>query len=168
MGIFDADIKIPTILDVPLERLKEQGITSLIIDVDNTVTEWNGRDVDARAEEWFALIKDRGFSACLVSNNHSGERVGAIAAKLGIPSIHRAGKPWSFAFKRALKVLASTSDKTAVIGDQVFTDVWGGNRMGMLTILVDPISPREFFGTKVMRFLERNLAGREERHKEES
>lgn len=167
MRLFDADFKVPTILDVPLARLRELGIDSLIIDLDNTVTEWNGRDVGEKAQGWFALVKQQGFSACLVSNNHSGERVAVIAGKLGIPSIHRAGKPWRFAFKRALRVLASTPEKTAVIGDQVFTDVLGGNRMGMVTILVDPISPREFIGTKWVRFLERLLAKRYYSKKEE-
>lgn len=166
MGLFEADIKVPTILDVPLEKLKEKGITSLIIDVDNTVTEWKGRDVEEKARDWFVLVKSLGFSACLLSNNHSGERVSLIAAKLGIPSICRAGKPGRRAFKKAMKLLSSSPENTAVIGDQIFTDILGGNRMGMLTILVDPISPSEFIGTKFMRILERLLVKFQSKKKE--
>ena len=69
MGLLDADLRIKSIIDVPLEKLSELGIDSLIIDVDNTVTEWKGRNVEARAKEWFLSIKEKGFKACLVSNN---------------------------------------------------------------------------------------------------
>lgn len=160
MGILDADIRVPSILDVPLDVLKSRGIDSLIVDVDNTVTEWQGWDVEESARDWFLHVKAQGFKACLVSNNNSGERIAKIAARLGIPSIHKAAKPSRAAFRRALRLLNSSAKKTAVIGDQVFTDVLGGNRMGMLTILVDPISPREFIGTKLMRLLEKLLSKR--------
>lgn len=160
MGLLDPDIRVKTILDTPLEKLKKKGITSLIIDVDNTVTEWRGREVEKAARDWFISIKAEGYKACLVSNNNSGERISLIARKLGIPSIHRAGKPGRNAFVRALKLLDSTPETTAVIGDQVFTDVLGGNRMGMLTVLVDPISKKEFIGTKVFRLLERIVSKR--------
>ena len=160
MGLLDADIKVKTIVDIPLDSLKALGINSLIVDVDNTVTEWKGREVEAKAREWFLALKDQGFKACLVSNNNSGERIALIAGKLGIPSIHKALKPTKSAFLRALKLLEATPETTAVVGDQIFTDILGGNRMRMLTILVDPISSREFFGTKVMRFLERVFSKR--------
>lgn len=160
MGILDADIKVKTILDIPLEQLKEKGIDSLIIDVDNTITEWKGRNIEDSARKWFTTVKNKGFKACLVSNNNSGERIAHIAGNLGIPHIHRAAKPSKCAFRRALGILDSAAATTAVIGDQVFTDVLGGNRMGMLTILVDPISPQEFPGTKVMRLMEKLLSKR--------
>ncbi len=160
MGLLDADIKVKSILDIPLELLKEKDIDSLIVDVDNTVTEWRGRNVEESAREWFLALQDQGFKACLVSNNNSGERIGLIAEKLGIPHIHKAGKPFSIAFHSALAILDSTAEKTAVVGDQIFTDVLGGNRMGMMTILVDPISDNEFIGTKVMRVLERIISKR--------
>lgn len=155
MGLLDADMRVKSIVEVPLEKLTELGIDSLIVDVDNTVTEWKGKNVEAAAKEWFLMIKEKGFKACLVSNNNSGKRISSIARQLGIPSIHRAGKPRRTAFIRALKLLNSKPENTAVIGDQVFTDVLGGNRMGMFTILVEPISTKEFIGTKLMRILER-------------
>lgn len=160
MGFLDADITVRTILDIPLDRLKDLGIDSLIVDVDNTITEWRGTDIEEKGKNWFLELKEHGFKACLVSNNNNGERISFIAGKLGIPSIHRAGKPSRNAFIRALRILDSTPETTAVVGDQVFTDVLGGNRMGMLTILVDPISTSEFIGTKIMRFVERIISKR--------
>ena len=66
----------------------------------------------------------------------------------------KAGKPRRRAFLRALEVMGSSAEETAVIGDQVFTDILGGNRMGLFTILVVPINKREFIGTRVMRKFE--------------
>ena len=46
-------------------------------------------------------------------------------------------------------------EETAVIGDQLFTDILGGNRAGLFTILVVPLDRREFFGTKISRMMEK-------------
>ena len=148
------DMSVKSVFHIPLEHLQNKGIRALIIDLDNTVTEWNRWDISAEAEEWFRQIKIMGFKACIVSNNR-GERVAIIARKLGIPSISKATKPRRRAFTQALKLLNVKRCEAAVVGDQIFTDILGGNRMGLLTVLVDPISRREFFGTRFFRFLER-------------
>ncbi|KUK11051.1 MAG: HAD-superfamily phosphatase subfamily IIIA [Clostridia bacterium 41_269] len=148
------DLKVKSIFDIDLQVLQNKGINSLIIDLDNTITRWNALEVSNEVLSWFERIKEKGFKACLVSNN-PGERVSLIAEVLGIPSIPKAGKPRRKAFRQALKILESNINETAVIGDQIFTDVLGGNRMGLYTILVEPISSHEFIGTKIMRFFEK-------------
>ena len=100
-----------------------------------------------------------GFRICLLSNS-SYKRVSAYAEKLGVLAAPIGGKPLQRAFKSALAVLDAKSGNTAIIGDQIFTDIWGGNRMGLYTILVDPISKREFFGTKLARLMEKLIAKR--------
>jgi len=146
-------------MDIPLDKLRRKGIRSLIIDLDNTVTKWNDMEVSSEVIRWFKKVKENGFKACLVSNN-PGERVSLIADELGIPSISKAGKPRRKAFRQALMILDSGRHETAVIGDQLFTDVLGGNRMGLLTIWVEPLSPKEFIGTRVMRLFERFIIRR--------
>ena len=148
------DMKVKSIFEIPLDNLYERGFHNLIIDLDNTVTEWNGMDVCDSTAGWFQELRKRGFNACLVSNN-LGERVFTIARRLGIPSINKAAKPRRRAFRQALDILDSGKYNTAVVGDQIFTDVLGGNRMGLFTILVDPINPKEFVGTRIMRIFER-------------
>jgi len=152
-------------MDIPLDKLHRKRIRSLIIDLDNTVTKWNDMEVSSEAIRWFKEVKEKGFKVCLVSNN-PGERVSFIAGELGIPSISKAGKPRRKAFRQALMILDSKRHETAVIGDQLFTDILGGNRMGLLTIWVEPLSSKEFIGTKVMRlfekFIVRNLDIRED------
>ena len=73
---------------------------------------------------------------------------------------HKGAKPFPGAFKVALEELDGCIDNTLIIGDQIFTDILGGNIMGIGTVLVDPISKKEFITTKFMRLLERILTGR--------
>ncbi|NLO90284.1 MAG: YqeG family HAD IIIA-type phosphatase [Clostridia bacterium] len=153
-GLLKPDLQVKSIFDIPLRELRKKGINSLIIDLDNTITQWNSLEISQEVFQWFEKIKHSGFKACLVSNN-PGERVSLIAKALGIPSIPKAGKPRRKAFRQALKLLNSSLQETAVVGDQIFTDVLGGNRMGLYTVLVDPISSQEFIGTKIMRFFEK-------------
>jgi len=79
-----------------------------------------------------------------------------FAKPLGIPFLHRAKKPTRTPFRKALALLQLTSEQVAVVGDQLMTDIYGGNRLGMFTILVNPIAPQdEGFGTRINRRLEK-------------
>lgn len=147
------DLFVDSLLDIPLEKLKEIPINAFIIDLDNTVTEWNSNFLTDEVNEWFANIREMGFKACLLSNNGE-ERVMKVAESLNIQYVHRAQKPRRVGFMRAVSIMGSEPRHTAVIGDQIFTDIWGGNRSGLYTILVKPLGWREFVGTKFSRFLE--------------
>jgi uncharacterized protein len=142
-----------SLLDIPLGLLREQNIVAFIVDLDNTITEWNSNVISLEIEAWFRSIQTQGFKACILSNN--GElRIKSVADRLGIPFIHRAAKPRRGAFLRAIYIMGVTASQTAVIGDQIFTDILGGNRAGLFTILVNPIARREFLGTKINSLLE--------------
>lgn len=144
---------VDSILDIPLKRLRELNINAFILDLDNTVTEWNSIVVREEVSQWFRLIKQEGFKACILSNNGE-QRIVAVAKTLGIPYVHRAQKPRRKGYRRALSLMGVSAGETAVIGDQIFTDVLGGNRAGLFTILVKPIARKEFMGTKISRGME--------------
>ncbi|MGB4516349.1 MAG: YqeG family HAD IIIA-type phosphatase [Dethiobacteria bacterium] len=135
------------------DELRSLGIRGIIADMDNTLVPWNDRAVYPRLASWLARLKEEGFRLCIVSNN-SRERGGQLALDLGIPAVWHAVKPRRRAFRKALQIMELTAGETAVIGDQIFTDVLGGNRLGLYTILVTPISDQEFFWTRFMRKLE--------------
>ncbi|NMC26961.1 MAG: YqeG family HAD IIIA-type phosphatase [Syntrophomonadaceae bacterium] len=148
-----------SVLELPLEELRRKHISAFIFDLDNTITEWNSHHIDDQMEAWFVRLLAQGFQACILSNN--GERrIKSVADRLGIPFIHRAAKPRRRAFRRALYIMGVTASQTAVVGDQVFTDILGGNRAGLYTILVKPIASREFIGTKINRLLEKMVVKR--------
>lgn len=144
---------------IDLGKLQSLGIRGLIVDLDNTLVAWSAYEVPSEISEWVKRAKDFGFSICIVSNALE-DRVAYFSRLFAIPGISRAQKPRRGAFRAALEALGLRKEEVAVIGDQVFTDVWGGNRLGLYTILVRPVSPREFFTTKLGRILERWILGR--------
>jgi len=147
----------PSLDRIPISKLQEAGIKGLIIDLDNTMTPWNDMEVGPKVCEWFKKLKQAGIRACVVSNNKRKKRVAVVAERLGIPFVFRATKPRRRAFRAGMELLGTGPENTAVIGDQIFTDIFGGNRLGLYTILVTPINDREFIGTRFMRLLERAL-----------
>jgi uncharacterized protein len=143
----------PDIFAIDVDLLSREGIRGLICDIDNTIVPWSAEDVIQEVIDWFAKLEDDGFKLCLVSNGND-KRVKQFSQRLGIPGVGQAVKPARRAFRLARSRLSLNSDQIAVIGDQLFTDVLGGNRMGFKTILVDPMSRQEFFTTRIMRFFE--------------
>jgi hypothetical protein len=148
------DLRVDSISKVDLDALSSRGIRGLIVDLDNTVVRWNRSELSRATIEWFQRARARGMRACIVSNaGHSG-RVERVAARLGACALARAGKPGSQGYLRAMQQMGTSAAETAVIGDQLPTDVWGGNRLGLFTILVRPIGWWEFPPTKLNRILE--------------
>ena len=154
MKLLYPDLYLDTIYDIDLELLKQKGINGIITDLDNTLVGWDVKEYDDRLRAWVEEVKSLGLKICIVSNN-SAARVNDFANKTGLYAISSAKKPRKKAFKQALQSLELNSKEAAVIGDQIFTDILGGNRMGLYTILIIPISQKEFIGTKVVRRLEK-------------
>lgn len=156
------DLYMANILDVTPEMLQMMGIQGVICDMDNTIIPW---DDDVLAPEiviWFESLKAAGLRLCLLSNGLQ-KRVSAIAQKLDIDGIPMAVKPRKIAFLKALDKLQVRQDEVVVIGDQVFTDILGGKRLGLKTILVKPMGKKELFWTLLIRRLERLVLRRLER-----
>ncbi|HUC93243.1 MAG TPA: YqeG family HAD IIIA-type phosphatase [Paenibacillus sp.] len=148
-------LAVQSIYEIDLDELKSRGVRGIITDLDNTLV--GARDPIATPElvAWLDRVRDFGFEVVIVSNNNL-TRVSAFAKPIGIPFIHAARKPASRAFRKALEVLGLPADRTVVIGDQMLTDVLGGKRMGLYTILVVPIAPAdEGVMTRVNRMIER-------------
>ncbi|MBZ4645560.1 MAG: putative phosphatase [Petroclostridium sp.] len=140
--------------DIDLKTLQKNNIKGLIIDIDNTLVAWDIKEADEKSMRWIGYLKSQGIKICLVSNN-TEDRVVKFNENLKLYAIHRANKPRRAPFLKALEYLKTKPEETAVIGDQIFTDVLGGNRLNMFTILVTPISQKEFPLIKFKRFFEK-------------
>lgn len=145
---------IESIYDLDLDKLWQRGIRGIVTDLDNTLIEWNVPEPDERLLEWVRRVRERGFKVCIASNN-GRLRVETFAKPLGVPFLSRAGKPRRRGLRAALELMGTTPETTALLGDQVFTDILGGNRLGLMTVLVHPIARREFIGTRLVRRVER-------------
>ncbi len=141
---------------IDYDGLLKRGKTSLIFDLDNTLAPFDIVEPDDDIIQFIQDLKDRGFKVCLVSNN-KGTRVEVFNQKLGLPIVSKAGKPKLGGITRAINLLESKKEECVMIGDQMFTDVWVGNRLGIVSILVKPIANRDEFTVKLKRGLERQV-----------
>lgn len=148
------DVMVDSVFDINIDELKQQGIKGIILDLDNTIIPWDSADMCPKITDWLRNILASGFKVAIVSNNWHN-RVQAIAAMFDIPFVSRAYKPAKTGFKNALQTLELSPDAVAMVGDQMFTDVLGGNRLGLYTIWVKPINTREFVGTRITRQMEK-------------
>ncbi len=159
------DMWVPSLSAVDFGELESRGIRGLLLDLDNTIVAWRAYDVPHAVKEWLAEAKKRGLKLCITSNTRSRKRLERLASELNLQFVRGVIKPRSGGFIRAMKEIGTEPSNTAVIGDQVFTDVLGGNRIGLLTILVRPIDKREFIGTKISRLMEKVLFRWLQKHK---
>jgi len=150
------DLICESVFTIDLKRLKQENIRGLLVDIDNTLVPWGKPEIEEAFVAWVRRVKEEGFKICLVSNAKK-ERAQNIATLLGIPAVGLALKPLGRSFRRGMNLLGLAAHEVAVIGDQLFTDVLGGNRLGIRTILINPISKNELDSTKFMRRLETKI-----------
>lgn len=154
--IFFPDLYVDSIRDITAEVLEKNGIRGLILDIDNTLVPNHVADADENAVEWIGKMKAAGYKLCIVSNA-SKKRVVRFNDGLQLHALHRAMKPGTGAFRKAGALMGVKAENLAVVGDQIFTDVYGGNRAGMFTILVHPIDKREGKLVRFKRIFEKRI-----------
>lgn len=152
---FSPDEYYARLTDIDLADLQAKGFDAIILDLDNTLLPWKSSVTPDSSREWVESAKRLGMKLVILSNTHYPARLHRIASELGIPSYDRALKPRRGGFITASGSVGSSPERTVVVGDQVLTDILGGNLAQMHTILVIPMDRREFVGTKVSRVFER-------------
>ena len=140
---------------IDFEKLYQEGYRGIIFDIDNTLVP-HGAPADEKAVRLFDRLKKIGFQCCLVSNNKS-PRVEMFNKDVHVHTVALAHKPLSGGYRKAMKLMGTDPGTTFVVGDQIFTDLWGGSFMGLMTIMVLPINPKEEIQIVLKRFLERPI-----------
>lgn len=130
-----------------------------MVDLDDTIVPSGGDSMENRVQSSLAALQAEGFPVLILSNGQR-DRVAHWAGVLGIPGLSLVGKPFRHAFRRGLKLLGSDPARTAMVGDQIFTDVLGANLMGLVSILVTPLSPGKLPHTRMLRRVENRILGR--------
>ena len=153
---FLPDQHVKSIFEIQPESLKEKGVKGIITDLDNTLVEWDRPNATPKLIEWFDNMRRHEILVTIVSNNNE-KRVRAFSDPLQIPFIFQARKPMTRAFNKALKQMGLRKEETVVIGDQLLTDVLGGNRSGFHTVLVVPVAQTDGFVTRFNRKVERRI-----------
>jgi HAD superfamily phosphatase (TIGR01668 family) len=161
MSLLSPDHYVRHVSAIDLEALRAEGVNALLVDLDNTLLPRDTPVFSREALDFADRVRATGMRACLVSNNWHA-RVHGAAEELGFELVPRALKPLPFAFRKALRLLGVEAGEAAVIGDQLFTDILGGNLIGARTILVCPLSATDLPHTLLLRSLEAGvLKGRE-------
>lgn len=156
LKLFLPDKYVKSIFAIKPKHLKRRGIKGIITDLDNTLVAWNVPYATEQVSEWFLQFKKHDLKTVILSNNDE-KRVKKFSEPLKIPYIHSARKPMKKAFFQAAKDMNLKPEEIAVIGDQVLTDVLGGNRGGFFTILVVPIVETDAPITRLNRLIERRI-----------
>ncbi len=152
-------IRVTHIKQIDITILQERGIKGIIFDLDDTLVKSFEPTADPDVSRWLAQIQ-REFAVFIVSNNASDLRVRLASEHLGVMGIAQAGKPSRRSFRKALQLMNLQVHEVAIVGDQLFTDILGGNRLGALTILVDPLSTEVGWHRNLMRAFERYILKR--------
>lgn len=148
--IFKPRIWVKNVLSIDKAFLEEHGIDALILDLDNTLSMHGDPAAEQGIPEWLDSMRALGVKMMVVSNN-TNKRVAPLAAKLGLDFTANGAKPLTFGLNKALKKLGTSRERTAVVGDQIFTDVMGGNFAKMPTILVEPFHVEKGLLFKIKR-----------------
>lgn len=145
---------------IDLDALWASGVRAILFDRDNTLVPRDRSDAPASVSTWLERAHQLGFKLIMVSNNWHTSHVARSAGELGMDYISFACKPLPFAIKAGMRRLGASPHESVMIGDQLYTDVWGGNLAGIQTILVKPQTQVDLWYTKIFRIFERRALRR--------
>ncbi len=141
---------------IDIKFLKKNKIKGLIMDVDNTIID-SHRVIRDEKMKWIGEIHKAGIKICILSNSSKLDKVSTVANSIGVPYLLNGMKPAKKGFNMAIDILELKKEDVAIVGDQIFTDVWGGNRFGIKSILVEPFDIFEPFWVKAKRPIEKMI-----------
>ena len=139
--------------EIDFAKYREKGYRAIIFDIDNTLVE-HGAPADERSIRLFEKLQALGYDIMLLSNNKE-PRVKMFNDAVHVKYIYKAGKPGTKNYYAAMVMMGSDISNTLFVGDQLFTDVWGANRAGIYSILVQPIDKKEEIQIVLKRYLEK-------------
>ncbi len=150
--------------EITIDFLQNNKINALILDVDNTLIDYD-KNLPQETIEWAENLKSNKIKLYILSNTNKKEKVKEVARKLDIEYIYFAKKPLKSGFKKVQKILEEEPENIGVVGDQIFTDVVGGNRCKMFTILVEPIAEKDIWITRFKRPIENAIKNKYKQQK---
>ena len=161
---FVPDYRFETFDMVSAAFLSEIGIKGIILDIDNTLEPYEHALPGEHVVKWLNSLAEQGIKAAIVSNNGI-ERVELFNKELGLPAYYKAKKPFKKNLLNAMADMGTPPAETALMGDQVFTDVWAAHNAKIKAILVPPINDKRDVFTKFKRLLEKPIIRKYEKRK---
>ena len=150
--------------EITIEFLQKNKIKALILDVDNTLIDYQ-KNLSENVKKWAKELKGQGTKLYILSNTNNKEKVEKVANAIEISYKYLAKKPLKSGFLKVQKELKEKPEHIGVVGDQIFTDIIGGNRCNMFTILVEPIDKKDYWYTAWKRPMENKIKQRYKNNK---
>lgn len=141
--------------DIPFSIFTNNHIKVIMFDMDNTLIDYSSRKYSKELKAWVKELKRKDVKVYILSNSLSYKTVSRVAKELGMQYTYNAKKPFLKGFEDIKNKEKISKNEMIMIGDQMFTDIWGGNRFGIKTILVSPIEKKERIHTRFKRPIER-------------
>lgn len=153
------DAVVASVTEVTPDFLQARGVRAVMVDLDDTLLASGSELLEPPFREWLETLRGAEVPVVILSNG-THTRVARWARELGVVGLPLTGKPLARAFRQGLAELGTPAHETAMVGDQLFTDVLGANLAGMVSVLVTPLSPGKLLHTRALRRLERVLLRR--------
>lgn len=129
-----------SIYDLRPRDLRSSGVRLVLCDLDNTLAPYEESLPSPALRAWKEALEVEGITLFVVSNSRKSRRCPDFCEALGIGYVRHAGKPGRKGYREALEQTGLAPDQAIMVGDQIFTDVWGANRAGITSILVRPMA----------------------------
>ena len=156
MDKYVPDIYQKSIYTINYDQLFSRGIRCLLFDLDNTLVPIDVKTPSEDIKKLFDKLKKMGFKIIIFTNSRS-KRVKPFNNILGVYCFHFECKPFSKKFLSIIKVYDLKFSEVAIIGDSMMDDIYGGNKVGITTILIDQLAPKEFIIASLKRKRERKI-----------
>lgn len=147
------DIYQKSIYTLDYTKLLSRGIKLLLFDLDNTLIPARSNELPEKTKELIISLKQKGFKVIIFSNSPK-TRVKKFSENLNVDCTYFACKPTQNKLKKAIVNSGFKLNEIAIIGDQILTDIVGGNKAGITTILVNPSSNKDHMLSKIFRYIE--------------
>lgn len=156
MSLFLPTVAVSSVTDITIDLLRSLKTDVIFLDVDNTLACHGSQEPFKGALEWTQKVRAEGIDIIIISNNFKS-RVAPFAEKFNLPYVYSAQKPLPLGMHWAKKKLGKTPQHPLVVGDQIFTDIWGANMARMKSILLEPVVHEESLSFRFRRWLERSM-----------
>lgn len=134
---FVPDMYQKDIYSINYSKLKKIGIKCLLFDLDNTISPAKEEKYYKKTKELFDKLR-KDFVIIVFSNNFK-KRVSKFGEYYNVNHTYLSLKPFKYKYKYIKKKYNLKACQMATIGDQLITDIQGGNKMHIFTILVTPM-----------------------------
>ena len=153
MGMLKPDYYYDTVYDIPYGELWQNNIRGLIFDIDNTIAPYAENCPTAKVTALVKRLQGMGFNVTLLTNN-TNKRLECFTTPLGLFGTANALKPLTRGVRKAMRYMKTTRRQTAIIGDQLLSDIWAGKNARITTILIKPLSDKDFAFVRIKRMIE--------------